>query len=345
MDSYIRWAVEKVTGESAESFNWSESLTTAAQLQAMLPGEGRRGITDFLIITDHVNETTKAFDPDIIDLAVNDDRIAHGLELQTVIESPPGSGLYKVAPEVLIYGGVEKTQSDRGTFYGMSATDLQRLQQACRPPDAPRAELHRVLAWCRTHQLAHALAHPLDGHFLELEELLPCLEACQYLEVVNGGFSGDSARRLQRLIDSQIGPSASRWTAWAGSDAHLGKYDRVLVRWKPPVQASPTIGDFIESMICTDPVTAFQEKLFSIEGRGASLLSCLGEVNRLIFHNARNNYDTFKGWRRLSRLVVLGPWYGLRKVIRHRRHQRRLGKAMDLYLSRNEPQGQGCPVL
>ena len=238
MDSYIRWAVEKVTGESAETFNWSESLTTASQFKAMLPGEGRRGITDLLIITDHVNETTKSFDPDIIDLAVHDERIAHGLELQTVIESPPGSGHYKVAPEVLIYGGVEKTQSHRGAFYGMSSEDLERLHQACHPPGAPRAELHRVLAWCRTHQLAHALAHPLDGHFLELEELLPCLEACQYLEVVNGGFSGDSARRLQRLIDSQAGVSVPRWSAWAGSDAHLGNYDRVLVRWKAPVNAS-----------------------------------------------------------------------------------------------------------
>src|SRR5690606_4595568 len=57
MDAFIRTAVERVTGEPADDFDWSESLTTAEELAALLEVRDERSRIDLLFVTDHVNET------------------------------------------------------------------------------------------------------------------------------------------------------------------------------------------------------------------------------------------------------------------------------------------------
>src|SRR5687768_3070290 len=110
MDALVRAAVERVTGEPADDFDWSESLTTADDLARLLePGdEGPR--IDLLLVTDHVNETTTGFHPDLVGLAAAAPRVALGAEIQTVGEQPAGSGRFLEAPEVLVYGTPDRVR-------------------------------------------------------------------------------------------------------------------------------------------------------------------------------------------------------------------------------------------
>jgi hypothetical protein len=287
------------------------------------------------------------------------------------VESPAGSGEYRAAPEVLIYGGPDKVSSRGGSHYGIHEGILSALQESCRPAGSTRVELYRVLGWLRDQGMAHALAHPLDGHFLDLSETLATLSACRFPEAVNGGFSGDSSRRLLRYADihnrlirdgSRLGGAMSEngttslalrmierissgnanfvapgVVPWGGSDAHLGRYDRVSMRYRPPEGSKGSgVAELLRDMVETPTQELLEERTFEIEGRGNDLLSCLGEVMRLIAGNAWRNRSTFRGPRRMARLVAIGPTLGVRKVLRHRRHQDRLGLELDQVLAEAE---------
>jgi len=371
MDAFIRDAVARVTGESAEDFDWTESRTTPEEIARLVaPG----GVADLVFVTDHLNETTRAFDPDLVDLANANDRVAIGGELQTVVEAPTGSGRYASAPEVLLYGGTERMAERGGWHYGISAAWLTEMQEACRPADAPRPELHRVLAYCRAHRIAHGLSHPLDGHSLDLETTLTAIGACRFIEVVNGGFGSDSARRLARylavhnrlrsrpdvaraLADRGAGDGAADGLArhlttradrdatyvaddivtWGGSDAHLGRYDRVCVRYRPPADvARPGFAALVSDMLDTPMSKVVADEVFAIEGRGNGLASVLVEVLGLVLINARRSWATFRTPRRLARLVALAPALAVSEVLRHRRQQQRLGAALDGVLAAME---------
>ena len=338
MDAYIRAAVERVTGEPADGFDWSESLTTAADLAALLEATDEASRIDLLFVTDHVNETTTAFHPDLVALAAVQPRVALGAEIQTVAELPAGSCRWVPAPEVLVYGTPDRVAAGSGWRFGLDEPLLVELQASCRPPGAPRAEVHRLLAACRRRGLAHALAHPLDGHRCDLSTTLQILGACRFVEVVNGGFSGASSQRLERYValrNRGQGDGAVPELAipWGGSDAHLGDYARVRMAWDPPAGGGG-VADFLRDMVATPSRQLLDERVFSIVGRGNRLGRCLGEVLRLVAKNARRNRDTFRGPRRLARLSVIGPTLAVRRVLELRRDQARLGAELDRALDR-----------
>ncbi len=372
MDDLIRGAVERVTGESADAFDWSESLTTAAEIEQVLHGsDGRPGV-DLLFVTDHVNESVRALDPDLVALAVAEPRIALGAEIQTVLECPLGSGTWIEAPEVLMYGSADRVRSPGGWHYGLSAEVLDDIQATCRPTGAPRIELHHVLAYCREHRIAHAISHPLEGHFVELPQVLRAISACRFIEAVNGGYSGDSTRRLLRYIELHNRATGGRpggtgvagnepqredasgiaaWLGahlagagshvadgivpWGGSDAHLGRYDRVCMMYRPPAGAlNPGIPEMVRDMVETPATDLLRDGVFAIEGRGNGLTSVLGEVMQLIVINARRNASTFRGLRRFSRLLALAPYLATREIVRGHRAQARLGTLLDDVLTR-----------
>ncbi|MDG2303259.1 MAG: hypothetical protein P8R42_01185 [Candidatus Binatia bacterium] len=370
MDDLIRGAVERVTGESAHAFDWSESLTTAEEIAGELEGKDGRPGVDLIFVTDHVNETVRELDPGLVALASSEPRVALGAEVQTVLESPLGSGEYLEAPEVLMYGSPEKVRSPGGTHYGVSAEILDDIQATCRPGGARRIELHRVLAYCRENRIAHAISHPLDGHFVELPQVLRAISSCRFIEAVNGGYGSDSTRRLLRYIeihnaarDRSATPQAgaiveppnddaaaiTEWLAlrllaanehvsdgivpWGGSDAHLGRYDRVCMMYRPPASAStPGIPEMVRDMIETPAHELLADRVFEIEGRGNSLASVFGEVMQLIVINARRNAKTFSGVRRFTRLLALAPYIAVEEILRGRRAQTRLGTLLDTVL-------------
>lgn len=376
MDGLIREAVERVTGESAEAFDWTESLTTADQIARVLrSGDGERG-ADLVFVTDHVNETVRELDPDLVALATSEPRVALGAELQTVLESPHGSDQYLDAPEVLLYGGPDRVRSAGGWHYGLSAEILEDIQRSCLPAGSRRVELHRVLAYCRENQIAHAISHPLDGHFVELPQVLRAISACRFIEAVNGGYGSDSTRRLLRYIalhndtvpssaGARSGPDGARepsggdaadiarWLAgrlaapgphehvadgiipWGGSDAHLGRYDRVCMMYRPPSGPGvPGIAELTRDMLETKTSALLSDRVFQIEGRGNGLGSVIGEVMRLVIANARRNASTFRGPKKFTRLLLLAPYLAVAEILRDRRQNLRLGALLDEVLER-----------
>lgn len=373
MDALIRGAVERVTGESAEEFDWSESLTTADEIARVLhegSGGGTDGV-DLIFVTDHVNETVTELDADLVALASEEPRVALGAEIQTVLESPVGSGRYLDAPEVLLYGTSDRVRSPGGWHYGVSAEILADIQARCRPDDARRIELHRVLAYCREQGIAHAISHPLDGHFVDLPQVLRAISAARFIEAVNGGYGSHSEQRLvkyielhNRLIQSELdaaGPAEeilpdrpaadviADWLVrrlvvsddhddyvsdgilpWGGSDAHLGRYDRVCMMYRPPAGIDrPGIPEMVRDMVETPAAELTRDRVFEIEGRGNGLASILGEVLQLIVINARRNAHTFRGARRFSRLLALAPYLAVEEILRGRRAQTQLGDLLD----------------
>lgn len=370
MDDLIRGAVERVTGESAEAFDWSESLTTADEIERVLHGaDGRPGV-DVIFVTDHVNETVTEIDRDLVALASSEPRVALGAEIQTVLESPLGSGTYLDAPEVLMYGSPDRVRSPGGWHYGVSAETLADIQKQCRPAGARRIELHRVLAYCRENRIAHAISHPLDGHFVELPQVLRAISSSRFIEAVNGGYGSDSTRRLMRYIELHNAAAAVRaavsegaplepeadsaeaislWLVerlqaeaalgdhvadgiipWGGSDAHLGRYDRVCMMYRPPANATtPGIPEMVADMLDTPAAELLADRVFEIEGRGNGLASVIGEVMQLIVINARRNASTFRGARRFARLLALAPYLAMEEILRGRRAQTRLGTLLD----------------
>ncbi len=349
MDAFIRACVARVTGVPADDFDWTESLTTAEEIARLLqPTPAGPPAADLVFLTDHVNETTTAFDADLIDLAIDEPRLAIGGELQTVVESPPGSGRFAEAPEILLYGTSDRVRARGGWHYGITAELLADMHRVCRPSAHPRVELHRGLEYCRRHGIAHALSHPLDGHGLPLSETIGAIAACRFIEAVNGGFGSDSTRRLMRYIAlhnasdaaaTVLGARVPPWVAdgivpWGGADAHLGNYARVRMLYRPPARAAQAgIADFVKDMVETAPARLLADGVFGIEGRGNGSAAVVAEVLRLVAANARRNRATFRGLRRSVRLGVLAPYLALRELASQRRRQialaRRLDEALD----------------
>ncbi len=366
LDDLIRRAVERVTGAPADGFEWAESLTTPEQIERLLrPRRGRssrRGV-DLVFVTDHVNETFRELDADLVDLASAEPRIAIGAEVQTVAEAPAGSGRYRDAPEVLLYGGPDRVRGRGGWHYGVNAEILRDLQRRCRPAGSRRVELHRVLAYCRARGFAHAISHPLDGHGLDLRSTLEALAANKFLEVVNGGYGDHSAARLRRYIRlhnaiveggaparAAVASADARWllahlgrsrrpdrvspgiVPWAGSDAHLGRYDRVCVLYRPRTNRAG-VADLLRDMVRTPARELRAERVFESEGRGNGLGLVSLEVLRLVVANARATRSSFRGPRRLLRLAAIAPRVALGEILRGRREAWRLGRELDAVLA------------
>jgi hypothetical protein len=211
--------------------------------------------------------------------------------------------------------------------------------------------VHRLLAACRERGLAHALAHPLDGHRCDLPTTLGVVAACKLVETVNGGFSGDSTRRLERFValynrvpwgaagaegggggasPRRVDEPVDGIVPWGGSDAHLGDYARVRMVWQPRGEGG--MADLLRDMAETPARELLAEGAFAIDGRGARLAGTLGEVLRLVARNASRNRATFRGPRRLARLAAIGPALAVRRVLELRRAKERLGRELDALL-------------
>jgi hypothetical protein len=437
MDALIRRAVARVIEAPADDFDWSESLTTAEDFARILDPRVPGVQADLIFVTDHTNETTTRLDPDLVALADADPRLAIGAELQTVVEAPEGSGQWKDAPEVLMYGGPDKVATGNHRHYGINIAMLDDIRATCTPAGSHRVELHRVLAWCRRNGIAHALSHPLDGHGLDVATLLEAISASRFLETVNGGFVGPSHTRLERYrgvhdrlvsmdalerdadvslrgvgaaawsaaerrmdraadtgagfvasqadLEENVGarpaldadPAAvARWfthtlaarrrfagaddcgidggpryaadgiVAWGGADAHMGRYDRVVVRYRPSsasvarnTTAGPSpagarsagfgIPEFVRDMAETPTMVLGAEQTFTIEGRGNSSWTRFGEVGALVAANARRNRATFRGLRRMARLAAIAPMEAVAELRRHDAQARRFGQNFD----------------
>jgi hypothetical protein len=320
LDPVVTGALRSVVGPEYMS-RWKECFNKPEDLLAAMRPAGPVAV---VFITDHVNERQYAVNEEAVGLASKDPRIAVGAEIQTSMRTADGRMLR--APEVLVYGRVEKSSHKGVHFYGVSEEDLDVLFGECPVDETGKIDPILVRDYCILGGYAHALAHPFDGSELGLEQLLELITEFKFVETVNGGFPADSSRRLSMFIswynkaaEGLIGgqnlrsPLLRRLCAKAartgpihpggGSDAHAANHDRVVILYRTDTE-NPTAGDFISDMVGRSVRDLIAARTFAIMGAPASKISLLDDVMRISYQNMLDHMDIIRGGARLLDVIA-----------------------------------------
>ena len=105
---------------------WSECFTPVERLLRLLR-EGRtlRGPVHLCIVTDHMRTKSHRFPASHLAAAAADHRLALGAEIRT--RARDVDGVYRKAPEIIAYGGVQPVEGPFGPYYGISSSLLEEL--------------------------------------------------------------------------------------------------------------------------------------------------------------------------------------------------------------------------
>ncbi|MBP7571533.1 MAG: hypothetical protein KBA95_15840 [Acidobacteria bacterium] len=331
-------------GPGAASLPWFECETTLAVLEELLSGRRTSRPVDLLFLTDHASARRHVVAEEALALARRCHRFGVGAEVQTVL--PDGCGGWIDAPEVLVYGPAEPHEGPLGRHYGITQALLDDLYNCCTPPGAPAPDTVAVHGFCEARRLACALAHPLDGHDLRLEQLLALIGLFDVVEVVNGGFSQRSARLLERLLAArrrenerrrvlagEAGTGLPAALALGGSDAHVDDFDRVVTLFAAAHR--PTAGDFIAAMLAARRDPAVRQR-FAIEGRGIATLTLYREVMTLVVRNIRRLSPCLPGLGLQARVLTRSVLAASRELRRLDRSAARLQAELRVWLEREE---------
>jgi hypothetical protein len=319
LDRLVTEAIRSVLGPDYES-RWKECFNTPADVcRSLRPA----GTVSMVFLTDHVNEKYHRHNGEAVSLAAADPRVAVGAEVQTVWRG--GHDEVFGAPEVLVYGRSEPSESAGRRFFGISQEDLDILFRECSVDETGRADILQVRDYCLLNGYAHALAHPFDGSRLPLPALLDVISSFRFVETVNGGFPADSSRRLSMFVswfnkaaeglieESSLSSDLLRALArkarergpihpWGGSDAHAENHDRVVVVYRTEME-HPTAGDLFADMVGRGVSDLMAARIFTISGRPASPMRLLDDVARIAYQNVLNHMDLIRGAPRLLEVV------------------------------------------
>jgi hypothetical protein len=346
LDPMVRRAVCEALGPET-IFKWGECFTTVEKLLALLksPHRRRNPSIGIITITDHMNHRRHFFSDEVLRVAAREPRIAACAEVFCIDQD--GDGLYRVAPEVLVYGDGNPVESEYGEYFGLSQTLLEKLFRTCRAKGSDRVQTSRVLDFCEENGIACCLAHPFDGHELSLEATFDLISRARLVETINGGFSAISARILEDFIafqnrvvtgcrlskeDALRYPVAQRLASrimsegrsvlhpWGGSDAHEHNFARVVVNYLSD-KPNPSAGDLFRTMIETPVETLLSEGTFAVVGEPGTVVSGLTDIMRIVarnmWRNKRSIFNTpLRSWRIASTAVRV-----VQEELRHR-HQR-----------------------
>lgn len=330
MDEMIGGAIREALGQDTRA-SWSECFTPVSRLADLLGDPGDPNAIGLVVVTDHMNHRSHRLPEALLRAAAADHRLGAGAEVACVERDIDGE--YRKAPEVLVYGGPEPVEGPFGRYFGLTQTLIDELFDACRAPGLPRVQTTRVLRFCRERNLACALAHPFDGHFLSLEATFDVISQGCFVETVNGGFPAASARILEDFIAFQNrvtagwrldGTSALRWPlarrmaerivqerrtplhAWGGSDAHSRDFDRVTIRFLAD-RPVPAAGDLFRAMLERPVEALLIDGTFQVQGRPGTSLSVLDDVVRIVIRNLWHNRAEMADPRAAAR-TIRGAW-------------------------------------
>ena len=333
MDEMIGGTLRELLGQDTR-VTWSECFTPVSRLAALLGDVGDPAAVGLIAITDHMNHRSHRLPEALLRAAAADHRLAAGAEVACIEQDLDGE--YRKAPEVLVYGGPEPVDGPSGPYFGLTQPLIDELFDVCRAPGLPRVQTTRVLRFCAERNLACALAHPFDGHFLSLEATFGVISHGKFVETVNGGFPGISARILEDFIGFQNriasgwrldGASALRWPLarrladriveerrpplhpWGGSDAHSHDFDRVTMRFLAD-RPVPTAGDLFRAMLERPVEALLIDGTFQVQGRPGTTLSVVEDVVRIVVRNMWRNRSDFGGVRATARTMR-----GARRVV------------------------------
>jgi len=308
MDVLISGAIHSILGPDTQ-VSWRECFTTVSRLVELLDDPSGDPPVGLLATTDHVTAAHHRLSDDALRAAARDPRLAVCAEVWC--EEQDLDGVYRKAPEVLVYGGPELVDGPYGPHFGLSQELLDELFETCGAPGHPNAQTSRVLRFCAERGLACALAHPFDGHALSLEATFDVISRAKFVETVNGGFPAASTRVLEDLIAFQnrivegghLGavealryPAARRFVdrivsegrallhPWGGSDAHSHAFARVTVRFLAD-RPSPTMGDLFRAMLERSVGSLLLDGTFRLCGRPGSAWSVTDDIVRIVLRN------------------------------------------------------------
>jgi hypothetical protein len=326
MDEMIGGTLRRLLGQDT-SVAWSECFTPVSRLAGLLGDVGDQTAVGLIAITDHMNHRSHRLPEALLQAAAADHRLAAAAEVACVEQDVDGE--FRKAPEVLVYGGPEPVDGPFGPYFGLTQALIDELFDVCRAPGQPRVQTTRVLQFCAERNLACALAHPFDGHFLSLEATFEVISHGKFVETVNGGFPGVSARILEDFIGFQNrvasgwrldGASALRWPLarrmaeriiaerrpplhpWGGSDAHSHDFDRVTIRFLAD-RPVPTAGDLFRAMLERPVEALLIDGTFLVQGRPGTAVSVVDDVVRIVIRNLWHNRGRFGGVRAATRTM------------------------------------------
>lgn len=347
LDGMIGGAIRYVLGDDTPA-RWSECFTRPDQLIDLLNQKRARQPVGLITVTDHMNVRSHRLRDSLLLAAARDPRLAACAEI-TCVERDT-DGVFRRAPEVLVYGGPRPVEGPFGRHFGLSQEIIDDIFKNCRAPGMDEVRASLVLDHCAARGLACALAHPFDGHKLSLEATLDLISRGRFVETVNGGFPAVSTRILEDLISFQnrivsgwrlrpetavryplarklqekiIDQGRSMLIAWGGSDAHLRRFSRVVVRflsYKP----RPVAGDLFSAMLNKEPIDHILDGTFSVQGRPGTMLSVVADVVPIVLLNIWRNRPYILDTPR----HVLAVFYQAQKLVREelgRRAQRQEG--------------------
>ncbi len=308
MDAMISGALKAILGEDTRA-SWSECFTKVDRLVDLIQNRRHRPAIGIITVTDHMNVRSHQIPDALLRAAAQEPRLAASAEINTVEKDI--DGVYRRAPEVLVYGGSDPVEGPYGPHYGLSQQIIDDIFANCRAPGLKQVRTSLVLGHCAALGLACALAHPFDGHFLSLEATLDLISQARYIETVNGGFPAVSTRILEDLISFQnrvvsgwrmsaqtvaryplakvleeriVAQGRSMLHPWGGSDAHSHNFSRVVNRFLA-FAPSPTAGDLFEAMLKKEVIDHLIDGTFSVQGRPGTSLSVVDDVVRIVLRN------------------------------------------------------------
>jgi hypothetical protein len=257
---------------------WQECFTPVERLLRLIR-EGRtlRGPVHMCVVTDHMRTRSHRFPAGHRAAAASDHRLALGAEIRT--RARDVDGVYRKAPEIIAYGGVQPVEGPFGPYYGISSTLLEELWDTCMADDRKELCTRKSHEFLLRRGIAHGLSHPFDGHDTSLEGTFGLLSEFTFVEVVNGGYFEPSSRVLDAYVrlhnavvagatlpDEVLTDTGRRLVQrmrargrflcpLSGSDAHIYDFDRVVLSFElPPGKTSRTVkpGDFFAALLAEE---------------------------------------------------------------------------------------------
>jgi hypothetical protein len=338
LDARIGKAVREVDGEHT-TIAWAECFTSIDRVLGLLKN-GRRssGAVDMVLVTDHMRARSHRHPATHLEAAAREHRLALGAEFATCTRDL--DGIRRKGPEILAYGGTEPVTGPAGSYFGLDRRLIEELYDTCLDREWGELDTLRARSLLLARGVAHALAHPFDGHALSFEGTFDIIGEFTFIEALNGGFYEASARVLgafialnnallrgSRLPVSALSPMARRIVerihrrnhplfAWSGSDAHHSDFDRVVLTMAAPAGRSPEslrpnhlframlgIEDAAYRQGAASPFLSPREGTFVTVGRPATPLRRLVDVLAIIGRNLKQNHVFSRNPVTLARLL------------------------------------------
>jgi hypothetical protein len=270
-------AIHRIAGAETP-MTWRECFTPIEKfLRIVRAGRTLRGPLHMCVVTDHMRSRSHRFPVGHLVAAASDHRLALGAEMRT--RARDVDGVYRKAPEIIAYGGVQPVEGPFGPYYGLSSALLEELWDTCLDDDRKELCTRRAHEFLLRHGIAHGLSHPFDGHELSLEGTFRLISEFTFIEVVNGGYFEPSTRVLDAYVrlhnavvagaslpDEVLTDTGRRLLRHirargrflcplSGSDAHIYDFDRVVLSFELPAgKTSRTIrpGDLFAALLAEE---------------------------------------------------------------------------------------------